>query len=311
VWVASSERCPSRPTPRDDRAKVRVAKVAARQWGRIHLRQLIGCGVSTSTVSRWVGEGYLHEVYPRVYAVGHVSPSVEADLMAAVLYAGPGAMLSHTTAAWWWGLTGHRPRAIEVSTPWKRAPRQVIRVHGRRRLARVRHNGLPVTTVPQTLLDYAATHPLNDVRYVIAEADYHRILNLDDVRRTAGRGRPGSTKLRQAIDSHWPDLARTRSRLERSFLFLCEEGGLPRPKVNAHVHGIRVDAYWPEYRLVVEIDGAKGHSTQRQVRRDHARDLKLRTHGETVRRYSEPQVLNHGAEVLADLCAVTRDRKAA
>ncbi len=221
--------------------------------------------------------------------------------MAAILYAGPGAVLSHATAAWWWGLTQRQPRLIDVSTPWKRAPLPGLRLHCRRTLDRAFHNGLPVTTVPQTLLDYAATHQLNDVRYVLAEADYNRVLDLDEVRRSLGRGKPGSTRLRNGIDTHWPELALTRSRVERAFLFLCEEGGLPRPHINAKVHGIRVDVYWPQWRLVVELDGGRGHSTERQVSRDHSRDLKLRAHGETVRRYAEPQVLHRRQAVLADL----------
>jgi hypothetical protein len=118
-----------------------------------------------------------------------------------------------------------------------------------------------------------------------------------------GRGKPGSARLTTAIDTHWPELACTRSRLERAFLFLCEEGGLPRPQVNVKLHGMTVDAYWPQYRLAVELDGAKGHGTERQANRDHTRDLKLRTRGIAVRRYSEPQVLHHGDAVLADLSA--------
>jgi very-short-patch-repair endonuclease len=267
--------------------------------------------VGGSTIDRWLREGYLHPILPGVSGVGHVAPSLEADLMTAVLYAGPGAMLSHQTAAWWWGLTQRQPRQIEVSTPRQCLCVPGVNVHARRRLDRVPHNGLPATTIPQTLLDYASAHPFNDVRYVLAEAEYHHGLDLDEVRDTAGRGKPGSTKLRNATDTHWPELARTRSHLERTFLFLCEQGGLPRPWVNRHVHGIRVDVYWPQYRLVVELDGTRGHRTQRQVNRDHSRDLELRAHGETVRRYSDPQVRYHGEAVLADVLAAIAERRAA
>ena len=49
----------------------------------------------------WVRSGYLLKVAKRVYAVGHLGPSRAADLWTAVLYAGPGAALSHVTAAHW------------------------------------------------------------------------------------------------------------------------------------------------------------------------------------------------------------------
>jgi very-short-patch-repair endonuclease len=210
-------------------------------------------------------------------------------------------MLSHQTAAWWWKLTDRKPPEIHVSTPRHCESRLGVQVHGRRPLPRDWHNGLTVTTLPQTLLDYASAMPFDDVRYVLAEADYHRRVNLDAVRAIAGRGKPGSASLRRAVEVHWPDLARTDSPLERAFLFLIESAGLPRPRVNLRICGLKVDCYWPQYKLAVELDGGKGHNTERQVRRDHGRDLTLRAAGIIVRRYADEQVYDHGAAVLADL----------
>jgi hypothetical protein len=281
--------------------KVRLAAVAGRTWGRISRSQLRRLGIADATIAQWVAEGYLIQVYPRVYAVGHLGGPIEADLAAALLYAGPGAMLSHRTAAWWWGLTQRHPQLIAVSTPRHCRSLPTVEVHGRRHLDRDWHNGLTVTTVSQTLLDYASQMPFEDVRYVLAEADYHRRVDLDAIRAAAGRGRPGSAALNRALAVHWPDLARTRSGLERRFLFLIEAGGLPRPQVNARVCGFMVDCFWPEQRVAVELDGSKGHSTERQVARDHGRDLRLRQAGIVVRRYAEQQVYHHGQAVLIDL----------
>jgi hypothetical protein len=170
-------------------------------------------------------------------------------------------------------------------------------------LDRVWHRGLTVTTVPQTLLDYASQSPFGDVRYALAEADYQRALHLEAVRAVLGRGKPGSGKLAAALAVHWPDLARTRSKLEREFLFLVEAGGLPRPLINVRVCGFRVDCYWPKQRVVVELDGVQGHSTPAQVARDHGRDLKLRAARIVVRRYGSTHVNGQPALVLADLGA--------
>jgi very-short-patch-repair endonuclease len=123
------------------------------------------------------------------------------------------------------------------------------------------------------------------------------------LRDIAGRGKAGSEKLRKALAVHWPDLARTQSPPERKFLFLIEAGGLPRPNVNVRICGLKVDAYWPEYGVAVEIDGAQGHGTDRQVARDHGRDLTLRTAGIVVRRYARRQIRWEGPRVLADLRA--------
>jgi hypothetical protein len=284
-------------------AKVRVARLADRQAGLVGAAQLVALGVDTRETSRWVGDGYLLSRHPRVYAVGHRAPSTEADLWAAVLYAGPGAMLSHLVAAWWWLLTDRRPTFIDVSTPRRHDSLKALRIHSRRPIERVPHNGIPVTTVPQTLLDIAAIQPLDTVRYMLAEADYHRLVDFGRIEQILGRGKPGSARLRQAVEIHNPDLARTNSPVEREFLALCEESGIPRPLVNARVCGFKVDCYWPSHRVVVELDGGKGHSTERQVARDHGRDLKLRGAQIAVRRYARRQIAQQRKLVLEDLWA--------
>src|SRR5579884_4166833 len=98
-------------------AKDRVRRLANRQSGRIAWRQLRELGSADAAIHRWVKQSYLHRTLPGVYTVGHDAPSVEGDLAAAVLYAGPGAMLSHETAAWWWRLIDKPPATIEVTTP--------------------------------------------------------------------------------------------------------------------------------------------------------------------------------------------------
>jgi predicted transcriptional regulator of viral defense system len=102
---------------RQRNAKARVARIADRQWGRVSWAQLLAVGLDEKTVWRWAQAGYLDWILPRVCAVGHQAPSTEADLAAALLYAGPGAMLSHATAVWWWGLIDEQPKTISVSTP--------------------------------------------------------------------------------------------------------------------------------------------------------------------------------------------------
>lgn len=81
-----------------------LLRVADRQWGVVARWQLENCGLSGTTISRWVAAGRLHRVHPGVYAVGHRAVCREGRLLAAVLYAGRGAALSHASAASWWGL---------------------------------------------------------------------------------------------------------------------------------------------------------------------------------------------------------------
>ncbi|HWF74354.1 MAG TPA: type IV toxin-antitoxin system AbiEi family antitoxin domain-containing protein [Solirubrobacteraceae bacterium] len=287
----------ARATPTD-----LVSRVAGAQWGVIGSRQLIDCGVSTSTISRWVKSGRLHCRYPGVYTVGHAWLPVEGELMAALLAAGPGAALSHATAAWWWGLIEGRPETIEVSVPSRRhAPPAGLRFHHPRRLEPASHRRFPVTSVVQTLLDFAVRAALYETRRALAEAEFRGLVDLDEVRRALGRGRPGSATLRTALARHQPELAMTRNRFEAAFLELCESVGIPVPAFNTMVCGHRVDAVWREQRVVVELDGLQGHRTRAQLETDHARDLTLRQHGFEVRRYTWRQVTQKGAQVVADL----------
>jgi Protein of unknown function (DUF559) len=282
-------------------AKVRVARLADRQAGMVGAAQLAALDVDTRETSRWVTQGYLLCRHPRVYAVGHRAPSVEADLWAAVLYAGPGAMLSHATALWWRGLLDKQPYPLQVTTPRRCRSLRGIRVYGRRARERVPHNGLPTTTVEQALLDFAATAPIEKVRYALANADYHKVLDVSALRVIAGTGRAGSIKLREALKRHEPKLARTRSPLERLFLPLCERARIPLPDVNVRIEGVLVDAVWRQRKLVVELDGRDNHSSWAQIQEDRTKEITLRAAGFDVIRYGTRQVEEQPALVTRDL----------
>jgi hypothetical protein len=276
-----------------------IRGLADRQWGRVGTAQLTALGIDRRVVARLTDGGYLRLVHPRVYAVGHRAPSVEADLTAAVLYAGPGAMLSHATALYWRGLIDSPPRPIHVSTPRRCRSLRGIRVHGRRACERVWHKGLPTTTVDQALLDYAAVAPLARVRHALANADYHHVLDITALQVIAGTG---GARLRMALTRHEPKLARTRSPLERIFLPFCECADIPLPDdVNVWIEGVLVDAVWREQRVVVELDGENNHSSWAQIQRDRSNELRLRAARYDVRRYGWVQLDDEPALVESDL----------
>ena len=282
-------------------SKARVAACAERPWGRVTWRQLKQLGVSDATIADWLRQRYLYRVLPRVYAVGHPASSTEADLASALLYAGPGAMLSHATAAWWLGLLDDQPRQIHISTPRQCQSQPGIAVHARRTFDRIWTRGLPVTTLPQTFLDVAATEPLRTVRRALAKADYAGTLDVRAVEAVLGAGRPGSAKLRAALSEHQPRLARTKSELEILFVEICEKAKIPVPDVNVRVAGWEVDAVWREERIAVELDGYDNHRSPAQVKRDRRKELALRAAGYLPVRYSEEQLTHHRKEVVADL----------
>ena len=281
-----------------------MADLAGDQFGRItwgQLREFVG----EATIARWTATGYLWEKLPGVYGVGHAATSTEADLMAAVLFAGPDAALSHATAAWWYGWLSYPVAAIHVSTPrrCRSLADPLITVHARRQVEGVTHNGIPVTTIPQTMLDLAASSPIGWVRKALAELDYQEQLDIADLQAACGNGRKGSTKLRLALSTHMPELARTRSDGEDRFLFFCEAQDLPIPQVNRKLFGVRADFHWPQFKLVAFLDGVAAHRSPERVRRDRSDELILRSNGLTVVRYEERLIDGKPLVVRADLVA--------
>jgi predicted transcriptional regulator of viral defense system len=283
----------------------RIEGLVCRQHGRISWAQLIALGASRATIHTWTKSGYLKRVLPRVYAVGHTAPSKEADLWAAVLYAGPGAELSHASGAHHRGLIIYPPDVIHVSTPRvkiKSIP-GVIQVHaGRDNLERSTHEGIPATTVPQTLLDLAA-EPSNYklLRRALAVLDYRDELDVSAIERICGKGRAGSKALKEALAIHQPELAHANGELEEAFLYLCERFNIPVPRFNRWMYGFPVDAHWPDHNLVVEVDGLRNHSKPAQIRTDRRKELTLRAHGLQVVRYDWPLVTGAPEEVGTDL----------
>ena len=284
-------------------AKVRVGALAARQVGRVRYQQMRLIGAGEGTIRRWRDGGYLFWELPRVYAVGHPGRTLVSDLAAAVLYAGPGAMLSHATAAWWYGLLKHPPPhgQIHVSTPRRVQDYGNIVVHRERDLDRMLRNGLPVTTPSQAMLDFAATGSTDHLRFVLANADYEGLLDIDAIQALTGPGIAGSAAINDALEIHLPELAQTRSRAERLLLIIGQRGGVPIPQTNVKVEGWLVDAFWPHAKLIVEIDGTRAHKTPAQVRRDHQRDLELRAAGYIILRYTETQLEQYPEAILTEL----------
>jgi very-short-patch-repair endonuclease len=151
------------------------------------------------------------------------------------------------------------------------------------------------------LLDIADEVTFTQLRRALAEAEYQKLVTLEEVEAALGRGKPGSARLRAAFECHRPQLARTKSVLEEKFILLCERHSLTPPDVNVEVAGYEVDAVWFEAKLAVELDGRTAHSTPRAIERDHQRDMDLRAAGYTVLRYTWQQITQRAEQVAAEL----------
>ena len=292
-----------RSTPRIENASRRIVALAERQFGVISRAQLIRCGLPPASIARWLERGRLHRVARGVYALGHRKLGVEGELSAALLRAGPGAALSHMTAAWWRELLRYPPARIHVCAPRRRGSTGTVRVHRPDRIDRRWHRGLPTVSVTQTLVQIAQMCSFAALRRALAQADHQGDLDRASLERElAGRPR-GATRLREALDRHLPQLAETLSPLEERFLPLCERNGIPLPVPNYEIDGYVVDAFWPEANLAVELDGREVHGTPAAVVEDRRRELALRGAGVEVIRYGSEQVDYQDELVARDLKA--------
>lgn len=220
--------------------------------------------------------------------------------MAGVLACGPGAALSHRSAAGRVNLR-HRPSTfVEVTSP---------RGIGRTRDGLRVHTGvlmpdevelvdeIPCTTVARTLVDLAAVLP---VRGIEAAVEASERLELFDLRTLSllmarHRGRRGMGKLRAVLAAFNAEVLRARSESEARFFHLCRDHDLPLPLVNRFVDAgadrFEVDCQWPEALLIVEVDSPFHDTTAARIR-DARRDAVLRRHGWTVIRCRWEDIMN-------------------
>lgn len=286
----------------------RLAHLAARQHGVVTLAQLRSLGLDTRGASHRATRGRLHRIHRGVYAVGHPGLTPEGHSLAAVLACGPGAVLSHRSAAAAWGLRGSARTRVEATTAARgRTAPAGVELHRTRSLPRedvTRKRNVPATTVARTLVDLAGVLAPFALARAVHEAEFLRLLDVAAVEEALARadGRRGTAALRAALDQ--PSPGATRSVLEERFLVLIS-GRLPTPRLNVTVQTagapIEVDVAWRGARVAVELDGAAAHRTRRAFQRDRARDLALAAEGWVVVRLTWRQVTREPERVIGQL----------
>jgi very-short-patch-repair endonuclease/predicted transcriptional regulator of viral defense system len=263
----------------------RIAGLAAEQHGLIRREQLRAAGLSAQAVDRMVATGRLRPVHRGVYLVGPLE-GPRAREMAAVLAIGRGARASHDGAAWLWGVVPGRDPSSPVDlvvVSGGATSRPGIRLHRVRSLPAdecATVEGVPVTSVARTLLDLATRVGRRDLEQAIARAERERLATLDDLRSLVARypHRPGTPALRAILDDE-AEPALTESQAEEEFLALAREAELPDPKVNAAVGPYRLDFYWPDHHIAVEVDGFRHHGVRPRFEGDRQRTARLAAMG--------------------------------
>jgi hypothetical protein len=306
-----TKRNESRDSDALDAAGQQLALLARRQHGVLSLWQLMDLGFSPREVVSLTKRGHLHRLHRGVYAVGHTKVVKEARLAAALLAVGPDAFLSHRTAAAMHGLRALNLRRIELT---------VVNRQGRSRDGLVVHrtlhppaegdlrlvSGLKVSAVHRVLLELAPTETPKQLDNLITIAVRKRSLNherLEAALATIAR-RPGVARLKHAYAAYMPRADR-KSDLERDFdRLLSGHPEIPEPLRN-HQHGIwELDYYWPEQKVVLELDGRPYHVAVREIERDRFKDAKLLTEGIRTLRVTDQRFEDDPDGAIADLTTI-------
>jgi very-short-patch-repair endonuclease len=226
--------------------------------------------------------------------------------MAAVLACGPRALLSHASAAHLWGVRPPGPDQIVDVTVVGRQVRQRpgIRVHRVAELSRQdirRRNGIPVTSPARTLVDVSSTLDERELEIAVHEALVSNLLTLGQLRAALDRypRRRGCARLVEFARANPTSV--TRSGGEEELHRLLRKSGLPQPHTNARIGSWTVDFYWPQFHLVVEVDGSDFHRTRWSVERDRRKDLDLRGRQLDVVRFAGRQVRRQPELVLVTI----------
>jgi very-short-patch-repair endonuclease len=289
------------------------------QSGVISRQQAAEAGLTEKAIDWRLRSGAWRHLHRSTYAAFTGYPSREGKLWAAVLRAGPGAVLSHETAAEIHGLIDKPTGPIQITVPAERRPGQRRKIQGvvihRWRCLAPEWQPpwhLPRTTVEDTVLDLvAAARTFDDAYGWISRAVGRRLTSPQSLgkalaRRSRMRWRPWITAaLQDAADG-------VHSPLERNYVHGVERAhGLPTARRQArrrHGSGTRyLDNLYEKYDLCVELDGLVAHPAEGRWRDTHRDNANLLQGTETLR-YGWPDVTENRCRTAAEIAEVLRRR---
>jgi len=278
--------------------------------GLVTREQLRAAGVDRRGIWRAIKRGELICVHPKVLALPGSTFDVWGRYRAALLQVGPDAALTHVSALHAWGLYEESP-ITHVSVPRAGVVGySSVRVHCRGAQEIHTVAGFPVQTPADALALAAADLDLDELRFPAMEANRRGLLtprNLEDASRWDRVRTPMLLLAEEAA-------AGAESGGEAKFWRLIKESPLPTPVLQQEVmtaHGLkRLDGYWPDLGLGVEIDGREFHNTADAFVSDRVKQNAVHGLGLVLMRYAVSQVMNEEEYVLTETETIIVARRA-
>ena len=253
-----------------------VVALASAQHGVAGRRQLLASGIPPSQIDEWVKHGMLHVWHRGVYAVGHRVLGAHGRRKAAELAGGERAALCCQTAA---DFLNVRPNASGAIHLWVSSQR------GRKIDGIVVHRfgdmleedieeieGIRTTTPMRTLVDMASTWNVETLEKAFARAELNQQFDLHSLNAILARrpNRAGLGKIRHVMEIYAgpvPDM----TALELRGLEMVKRAGLPMPVPQYNLGAHRVDFFWPDRLLILEMDSIRRHLTRGRWQSDQDR----------------------------------------
>jgi predicted transcriptional regulator of viral defense system len=274
------------------------------------LDQLLDAGVSARAAQQRVQARRFYRLYPTVYSLVPANLlSKEGRWLAAVLACGPGAVLSHISAAWLHELRRSDSALIDVTVPARSSRRHPgIRIHRSTTLTEAdvtTVSNIPCTTVARTQLDVAEVINRRGLERLFDQAAIIEVFDLRALEDQLARNtkRRGAKVIRAVLAEHAVGSTLTETEIEERFLGATRSAGMPDPEVQKYLElndggdPIRADFLWREQRIVVETDSLRFHRTRASIERDTERDQRLTVAGWRPVRFTWPQI-EHRREVV-------------
>jgi very-short-patch-repair endonuclease len=298
----------------------RCRELLAVQDGVISRGQALEGGMSVTQIRGRLRNGRWQPLHRGVYAAFTGEPTRLALIWSALLSAGPGAAVSHYTAAELFGL-GSSAQAIHVTIPAPRTVQQAawspalprLVVHRSDRVLRARHPALlpPRTRIEETIVDLtqsAAT--FEDAFGWLARACASRICTADMLLRAVDQRK--KLRYRREVRAALAEIADgVHSQLEYRYIRGVERPhGLPRARRQAPVTSGRrryLDNLYEAYLLAVELDGQAAHPEAERWH-DINRDRSLARLGIMTLRYSWSDVTARRCETAAEIAEILTNR---
>jgi hypothetical protein len=295
------------PSTRIDRNA--LARTLDQQLEVITRKQAVAVGLTKHALRHRLRLGGPWQgLLPGVYLAATGSPTRIQQEMAAMLYAGPGSVITGLAAVRQHHIRGPVTESVDVLIPASRRRRDAdfVQLHRTTRLpTQVWQLGpLRYALSPRAVADAVRDlTSLRDVRAMVADAVQRGHCRVPDLSEELSQGPSVGSKLfREAL----ADVADgIHSAAEGDLKDLLAKSGLPAPLFNASIYDgdgtfiARPDAWWPEKGVAVEVDSHEWHLSPHDHTRTLERQRRMGKRGILVLPFTPREIRTQPAKVIA------------